>query len=618
MGETLTMSDVASIAGVTRQAVTNWRRRLAATNPFPEPVAIVDGVERLDAAEVLAWLEANGRSVNSEAALDAPALAVPRGLTTDNVVPLLCVRAACQDDLATASAAARVERAEAIDPGDAFVLAEARASATDEVTAAYVDALMSASFGGADALNRFEASRASAPRRGLSDVALEMLRALAKVALLHLGEHGAAWLDVEADSWRICDGIGLVHPGTPRPLLQRAVLCGAEIGAAGAPTVRVVAILDADAETTLRRIGEVAADLADGDIAVVLGPASMMCDPMRGTFRSDRQDLLNPRLHGYGGALVAALRLPRGMRRAAVNQRLGLWVLVGGARPSSVVLGDILGAFGAEALADDVAAALARAPGHAYRHGVLTPYAHMWTSDAVVPHGIAPAVDAQPGAGDAQRRAIAASLVTRESLTGFDLAFAPAAGVSSRRPRSIADLLDSGTLRHLRGSRFDAAAYYEGGTVPLVSAGPVSEVGRLDILTATVDYPHAAVAEAGDVVFTATPEPRAFVVPTAGPRVVAPSGILRITAARPGFGPYLLAAAISRASGREWRSWLVPVLPDDEVASLEVALAAAAQHADDLERRVAALDSLTSAVIDGVAAGALTIRPTATPNRRTR
>lgn len=85
MASLVTMAEIARIAGVTRQAVTNWRSRQSAV-PFPIATSAASGIEKFDRDEVLDWLEATGRGRNDEARLDAPAVAVPEDLAVDMVV----------------------------------------------------------------------------------------------------------------------------------------------------------------------------------------------------------------------------------------------------------------------------------------------------------------------------------------------------------------------------------------------------------------------------------------------------------------------------------------------------------------------------------------------------
>ena len=98
MTSTITMPDIARLADVTRQAVTNWRSRSSAP-PFPIAVTSRDGIEHFDRDEVVDWLEATGRGQNPDARLDAPAIASPKDHDLGSAVVLLALRAAIAEDL---------------------------------------------------------------------------------------------------------------------------------------------------------------------------------------------------------------------------------------------------------------------------------------------------------------------------------------------------------------------------------------------------------------------------------------------------------------------------------------------------------------------------------------
>lgn len=71
----------------------------------------------------------------------------------------------------------------------------------------------------------------------------------------------------------------------------------------------------------------------------------------------------------------------------------------------------------------------------------------------------------------------------------------------------------------------------------------------------------------------------------------------------------VLATTINQTAspGSEWQTWSVPVLRRDEAERLEAALLAADDYEREASRRVVAARDLKTALIDGVAAGALTL-----------
>jgi hypothetical protein len=90
--------------------------------------------------------------------------------------------------------------------------------------------------------------------------------------------------------------------------------------------------------------------------------------------------------------------------------------------------------------------------------------------------------------------------------------------------------------------------------------------------------------------------------------VASPARILRLSASAE-FGPRLLAAIINDTApiGSEWQTWAVPELSKEEADRLEAALDAIERFEAEAHRRIAAVNDLTKALIDGVAAGALTL-----------
>ncbi len=136
----------------------------------------------------------------------------------------------------------------------------------------------------------------------------------------------------------------------------------------------------------------------------------------------------------------------------------------------------------------------------------------------------------------------------------------------------------------------------------------MSGAARFDPVDAERRYPRSLRTNPGDVVFVEHPRPQAWVDVRGGSMVASPARILRLEATAE-IGPRLLAAAINRlpAVPSEWQSWAVPVMAAVEAQRLEAALAEVDAFEGELRRRVSAAKDLTTALIDGVAAGALTL-----------
>jgi hypothetical protein len=108
--------------------------------------------------------------------------------------------------------------------------------------------------------------------------------------------------------------------------------------------------------------------------------------------------------------------------------------------------------------------------------------------------------------------------------------------------------------------------------------------------------------------FAERPRPTAMVDDHGGSLVASPSKILRI-GSQAGIGPHAVSAIINRLPNEptEWQTWNVPILDTDEIERLEAALLAAEDHETTLRRHLDATQGLVTAMVDGVAAGAVTL-----------
>jgi hypothetical protein len=79
-------------------------------------------------------------------------------------------------------------------------------------------------------------------------------------------------------------------------------------------------------------------------------------------------------------------------------------------------------------------------------------------------------------------------------------------------------------------------------------------------------------------------------------------------------GPLVLATVINEmaTAGGEWKTWNVPVLHRDEASRLDEALVRADEFEREARHRSDAARDLKTALIDGVATGALTLDAQAT------
>ena len=607
MESLVTMSDIARIAGVTRQAVTNWRSRPASAS-FPSPKPGGGDVEYFDRDEVVDWLEATGRGLNENARLDAPAIAVPDDLDLKDAIAMLALRARGGQDVGPLGADERIGLAREIDPSDTFLLDEVTRIATDGGLAEFVDTLHEASFGPSDALDHLYRSRAAQGSRGLSSEAVALAQQIADACRTFLGpDDVAVELRLDPRDRAVASGFESASSQSDRAALQIHAIDGVLTGLAAGPLVRVVSLAGLADTTVLDAAGDLAVELDTDQIAIVIGPATALCDRLRGELYDARKAALQTGAEAYGCALVAAFKLPRGLWRDAHRQNLGVWILRGAVAVSAAVVADLSGTVVEPTeLAADVLGALEQTGARAYRYGRALQYNVVWTGDTVVPPGMVAQPAATVDAATAYDRVVSATLVTREPVPGFDLPEVRNATSGPVATRSLEELVELGAIRRESGTRISEADLDPAGSVRVVTVEG-GEPQWIDRLVEARRYHSAGHTEPGDVVFSSNP-PRAIVDEVGGAIVAFPSRILRPDRTKAGIGPRALAATINRVGDNaEWKTWPIPRFPAAQVQRVENALANVADHLDEIRKHEAAAADLVTSLIQGVAAGSVTL-----------
>lgn len=676
-GMVLSLSDVAALAGVRRPVVTTWRARSRGTGqPFPEPVGSVAGEERFDVERVVTWLEVTNRGNNPFARADAAAfarlpVAASNGdpdrvaeLSFDQLCALLCLKVMTGEALAGRSAADLGRLARAADPGDELLLNEVLAIDDRALhLAAHADQIADAAYSPEEALERLVAARLRRSPSAEAAVALapsvhDLVRALAQALFRELGADPVQYVDAtpggsdlvasmaraEATSgWSgPPDVLQLVHPGTSvravrRRLRVHGVRCSTvEVDADGAfsapgPVVHVARYPSAAAPglstgQMLEHIDDIQLQMDDGQRAVVVAPAAVLCDRLADRRLDDQRDQL-VRL----GRVRAVVRLPRGLVPRRSRQQLGLWVLgpahadVGvDQRWTSVAdLTDVpLEPVAIENLVGDLVAAMggrASVRAHAFRYARLRSTTSLLAgrralvvpSDAVRrPHG--PPAAEQVLAVQTLRAALGGD-VARDPLADVHVAVGNDDGADA--PVTLADAMAQRWVQALPGARVDAS-HLAGGAVPVIGVeeltGAVGHgVRGIDPLALAVSYPAVRYTEPGDVVFCTSPRPLAVVDEDGGSLVPYPARILRVQHPVAGIVPAVVAHEINElpALARAWRTWAVRRLPPGQLDATVAALAAV-DHERRLTRgRATQLDDLARLIIDGVASRAFSLAP---------
>jgi hypothetical protein len=619
----LSLADIAVLAHVQRPVVSVWRsRRRTKTGeiPFPSPVQVIARSERFDREEIVAWLEATGRGNNfrdghSQVRLDAPAVTPPADADLEDVVVLLCLAALAGEELATLTDNQLLDLSADLDADDNLVCRELPALVERRDLLKYVDDLMEASFGPADALDRAEAGRLGRDRgeRGVTNELVDVVRAVVAAARTYIGEEDvllAPPSDAQLAAGLIDGFAGVVVVDDDEParrLRRRLAIREAVLDATHPGMVKVASVLGQPVDAVLQAADELALGLAEQQVAVLVGPANALCDQLNGQYEKDRSGTL--RL----GKLALALRLPRGMWREAHRQHLAIWVFRGRNEPiERIRVADLEGELIAlDDLTSDVLGALEQSDERAYRYARAAELAPIRAKGPVVPRGARALRFGTTAPATCLDRVHAASLTTGEEVPGFDIEVAAGPGQVLLRHRSLRELELAKLVKVRRSHQINLDLADPRGTVPVLSADGRTAGVYLDPFDAAKKCAGAARTDPGDVIFIDKPRPMALVDTVGGGLVASPSRILRLLPGAP-IGPHALAALINELapSGTEWETWAVPEMSAAAAAALDLALAAAADHLRILRAHEHAMQDLTRNLIDGVAAGAIMIDTT--------
>jgi hypothetical protein len=677
----MTMPEIAGLAGVRRPVVTTWRRR----HPdFPAPVEGDAARPLFDAHQVSEWLIRTGRAdaeqVMAELSLHtlaSLAAVLPAGELIAAVTALVCLRYLDDDEPLADGTDDILERlrtrAARLDPGDEYVAAEiGRLPGELEVLAADVDDLIEAAWGCAGAFERIMRERA---RFGTADLlvnavtpALARLMAelcgarelardepslvitdlsagpgdlLAAVASVLGSDHAPMFTGAEPNDYlaRLARRRLLVHGVPPVDLDIR---CGRELAdEAGDPDAIVTQIPylpgeERSATDALATIDDIAARLAPGRTAVVLGPADVLVGALPAYSPAER---IRTKLVA-DGMVEAVIQLPGGVLPFRPGYQPALWVLSSSFTSpwaGRILLADVSD----RRLTDDVISGLAEDV-ITWRRDGYEPRAHTrqfstqeLVSDLVDPprpltaprprsiRGAATSAAARVGR-IAELETGLVKLGAEADPVGHPIASQIAAG-TLRAPESlpIGTLARRKQLMLIKGTRLRDDDITADGHHAVI--GPDDVLGRrrrgelmVDRGTLAIRYAHARLTEPGDVIVTTSPALGA-IVDHAGFSVVAfPARAVRIPGAeRPRFTPRVLAALISdRDSARRPAGAVraahrledlpLPLLTPDDLLRLDALLARLEQNRRRAEQQLNMLAEFGQIATAGLADGTLT------------
>lgn len=661
----LGMADVALLAKVQRPVVTLWRSRYEASErPFPQPVVSDGGPAFFDAAEVAAWLTETGRGNNPEAGDDVAAFATmaesspgTARQTFETVSALVCLYAVTGRVLDSVDRARLLDAAEANDPDDRYIYREIEAAGDSVLSVArYANLFVDAAGGPAAAFEtlmreRFRSGLTEHTATAVDPAALTLTARIAveltapsgtavtysdpslgssDLLLTVVAEHGDRGpmevLTPPADdpTGRLVrrrlrthdiyrERLSLDDDGVPE--VDRPVTHVTCLPAPGRPILS-----DADLLTNVEAI---AVQMGAAQQAVVLGPASALCDPLTDPVAAHVRDQLL-----RSGHIVAMVRLPAGLVTSRSRQRLAVWVL-GPARydrasEAFTYVADLVNERVTPGVVEDVITDLVVATtGRTLQRAHSARFLRSVATRLLIPPGRS-LVERGAGAGSvsassAAELSVRAEETMRRLEVPWTAAVLPRLTVREHRdggPEStVGEALNGPHLRGAPGHRLRDGDVGNGvghrvlGVAELIGEARVG-VRSVDQFVFARDYESGRLTEPGDVVFCTSPRPRALVDREGASVVEYPARILRIDAGDPGgLHADVLASDIHKqpATARAWRLWPVRGVPDDSRRGLDALSSEIRRMRAEVHAREQLLVDLTRTITDGVTSGRLSL-----------
>ena len=646
--ETLTMQQVAELAGVQRPVVSTWRRRTASSDaPFPAPLDPSSLV--FDAGEVGRWLDETGRGNNREARADVALYSTLADKVAERLADssaLLLLHALSGSPLSESDPDELLQLLAQADVDPVLSLTEAASALDDAVLVSRVDALVEAGVTATRVLGRLVRRQETIGSRlgaeALTEpgdrLATSVVAAVAEDSHRVLGPWGPGGLRLLA---RVVEAVPEPHllrvvapaevTDSVEMVLWRYVAAlgvGLEPARSGADVLVVGQWASAatdGAEAFFDELDRAVIGLEAGSAALVVAPAPLLVDRLSDP--APRRRVLGVESGGYLAPLRYVARLPAGMCRFGGRRRLALWALGHSATPGAERRFTTYGEHSAHSLDEaesravghDIAAALRG--GEVRRARAFLRSAHRVTEVVVSREALAvPLTDelVEDG-GDAlarlwERRDASAP----ELFEGVDVeAAGPATDTSM--PWAAATSGPDRPARVITGIRVPPAVWAAGaGGIGVI--GPNEVRGDAPVGSRTVDLvalvegaPRSRLTEPGDVVFvtTTTPTGPAAIIDAEGGNVVqAPARILRCLEPVDGRRRILPETAvrdIGASRGSDPRAWRLRTVAVDAVGPWRAVAARAAERRARLLRELAALDAVTTELSDGLAAGTLRV-----------
>ncbi|MGA4507261.1 hypothetical protein ACQB6R_06055 [Propionibacteriaceae bacterium G1746] len=623
---TLSLADVARLAGVQRPVVSMWRRRPKSGLGFPTPTS--DG--RFDAAEVVDWLEATQRGNNPDPRADLAIQAVVGSSTDAALVQdlrlLLAARTMLDQPLAGMTFDDLLDETDELDPDDDYLYSDLEALGRDRFNqlAAQTDAIADAAWHPRHAFEQLTDTLAATGKAHDTRLAPELVDLLAASATALLSPAGTM-VDLSGS----CADVIIRQAGKediPTPTVTLAARQPSRDAllryrthditprhvtldddwALRAGDV-VISRLPRTADTAFDLLDELALQLPAQTFGLIVGPAKLLTDSLPHD-QVGRRDV-----HLRQQRVRAAVRLPQGLTRGGTREHLALWLMTPSDSSPTLWAGDLSGrAFDEptrQNLLDDLLATTRDDRARAFL--TLTrsnPARVLANGSSLVTQPLPQAQLLTGSAADDSARIQTLRAALNAPLPDV-LPHDPVA-VTETAPSTIrlGDALDQRLATLLSGTRL---ADLPSGTLRVWDADAVhsSDPRQVDLLALTRAHPHLQLTYPGDVVFTNHGRPRAIVDRAGGSAVAYPARIIRSTSET--LVPEAIAEAINQLppGNGKWRTWPLPV----STISRETA-DTLMQHLQNweslLQQRQTQLHELRRLVTRSVLSGAITLSPT--------
>ncbi|WP_460741632.1 hypothetical protein [Mariniluteicoccus endophyticus] len=517
-----------------------------------------------------------------------------------------------------------LDEIEELDPGDEFIAREVTAIPRSAYTAlaTETDALIEAAWHARNAFEKISDALARGASGHDERLGFDLIDVLAPLGKALMGDDGTL-VDLGASCSEVAAAIladeDYSHPRVILPTRDapdraalrryrlhgcRPHLCALDDDWPLRGAAVVLARVGDDADRALDELDQLVLQLPPNTTAVVVGPATLLIDPVTGDARGVRDRMLRERV------IRAAVRLPAGLTRGGSRSQLAIWVLTRPLAESSATLAADLSGIPftrviAQQLLDDLLAAAEESRGHAYALLHAANFARIVAENlslTAAPRRTVALPRTDAAADDAVR-----ILRLRESLmepAPDPFPFRPDLGTDNTPGElSLGDAVQAGTVKLLSGTRLDRLP--QGSmrlwTAECLRTSTPTSVDRLALMRTA---PRFRMTEPMDVVFSTQGRPCAVVDVEGAAAVAYPARVIR--ARDPRVHPSAIAAAINALpeDQRVWRTWPVPLsainheMADAVLQQLDSCTA-------DLRRRQTELEELRRLVTRSVLTGAV-------------